>query len=96
MIFITFAVVFKYETYKNAEGNLFLFKKKFFKTLFNQIKISMKRKDYQKPTMTVAKLKHSAQLLAGSGFGAMRNKYGEANQSVDQSELNDAGEWEWN
>jgi hypothetical protein len=55
----------------------------------------MKRKDYQKPTMTVVELRHRTQLLAGS-VQAMRNSYGNANNGVDLNELNSDGEWEWN
>jgi len=38
----------------------------------------MKKKDYQKPTMQVVKLKQQQQLLAGSGVQSMRSDYGEA------------------
>ena len=55
----------------------------------------MKRKDYQKPTMTVVELRNRTQLLAGS-VGAQRSGYGDANNGVDLSELNDDGEWVWN
>ena len=55
----------------------------------------MKRKDYQKPTMTVVELRHRTQLLAGS-VEAQRSGYGIANDGVDSGELNGDGEWEWN
>jgi len=40
----------------------------------------MKKKDYQKPTMQVVKLKQQQQLLAGSGVHSMRSGYGEAQE----------------
>ena len=40
----------------------------------------MKRKDYQKPTMQVVKLKQRQQLLASSGVQSMRSGYGEAQE----------------
>ena len=55
----------------------------------------MKRKDYQKPTMTVVELRNRTQLLAGS-VGAERSSYGIANDGVIETELNTDGEWEWN
>ena len=55
----------------------------------------MKRKDYQKPTMTVVELRHRTQLLTDS-VQASRNSYGKANNDVSSEELNDDGEWEWN
>jgi len=55
----------------------------------------MKRKDYQKPTMTVVELRNRTQLLAGS-VGAQRSSYGDANSEVLPAELNGDGEWEWN
>ena len=54
----------------------------------------MNKKDYEKPTMTVVELRHRTQLLVGS-VGAQRSSYGIANSEV-ATELNDAGEWEWN
>ena len=56
----------------------------------------MNKKDYEKPTMTVVELRNRTQLLAGSVVDATRYDYGDANDGVDLSELNDAGEWEWN
>ena len=50
----------------------------------------MKRKDYQKPTMTVVELRNRTQLLAGS-VGAERSSYGRA--MVIQRKLNGDGEW---
>ena len=35
----------------------------------------MKRKDYERPTMTVVMLQHQAQLLAVSGEASMQNYY---------------------
>ena len=55
----------------------------------------MNKKDYEKPTMTVVELRNRTQLLAGS-VGAQRSSYGYANSEVIETELNDAGEWEWN
>ena len=37
----------------------------------------MKRKDYQKPTMQIVKLKHTGMLMT-SGFEATRSNYGDA------------------
>lgn len=54
----------------------------------------MKRKDYQKPTMTVVELRHRTQLLTGS-VQASRSSYGTANEGVSSTELEN-GEWEWN
>ena len=57
----------------------------------------MNKKDYEKPTMTVVELRNRTQLLAGSSqLDATRNAYGDANYDVDQNELNEDGEWEWN
>jgi len=44
----------------------------------------MKKKDYQKPTMQVVKLKQRQQLLASSGVQSRRSGYGEA--QVDEWE----------
>ena len=55
----------------------------------------MKRKNYQKPTMTVVELRHRTQLLTGSGVKGMRSSYGTANNDVSLDELNSDGEWEW-
>ena len=56
----------------------------------------MNKKDYEKPTMRVVELQQRTMLLAGSVVNATRYDYGDANPGVDQTELNDAGEWEWN
>ena len=40
----------------------------------------MKKKDYQKPTMNIVKLKQRQQLLASSGVQSMRSGYGEAQE----------------
>ena len=56
----------------------------------------MKKKDYQKPTMQVVMLKQQQQLLAGSGVQSMRSGYGEANDDVKSSELEEGtGTWVW-
>lgn len=55
----------------------------------------MNKKDYEKPTMTVVELQQQTHLMAGSGVQSTRNSYGIANSEV-ATELNDAGEWEWN
>lgn len=57
--------------------------------------ISMYKKTYEKPTMTIVQLNQHGQLLTGS-VQAMRNSYGKANYDVSSAELNDDGEWEWN
>ena len=39
----------------------------------------MNKKDYQKPTMKVVKLRHTGMLMAsGEGMQAQRNSYGQA------------------
>ena len=56
----------------------------------------MNKKDYEKPTMNIVKLQQQTHLMAGSGVQSTRNSYGNANSGVTPTELNDAGEWEWN
>lgn len=51
----------------------------------------MKRKEYQKPTMKVIKLQQQGIICTS----ATRKGYGTANADVDESELNDNGEWNW-
>ena len=47
---------------------------------FNSIQNTMKRKDYQRPTMKVVQLQHQTHLLAGSGVEANRSGYGTAEE----------------
>ena len=42
----------------------------------------MKRKDYEKPTMQVVQLLHTAILMAGSGVDSDREDYGDANEQT--------------
>ena len=57
----------------------------------------MKRKDYEKPTTQVVELQQRTMLLTGSVVDATRDDYGEANDGVDVSELdNITGVWLWN
>ena len=47
---------------------------------FNSIQKTMKRKDYQKPTMNIVQLQQQTHLMAGSGVQSMRSGYGEAQE----------------
>ena len=56
---------------------------------------SMKRIDYEKPTMRVVELQQRTMLLAGSVVDATRDDYGDANPGVDPMNL--VGDnWMWN
>jgi hypothetical protein len=57
--------------------------------------ISMCKKDYEKPAITVVELQQQSQILAGS-LATTRTDYGSANSDtgITQSEIID-GEWVW-
>ena len=53
----------------------------------------MKRKEYRRPAMTVVSVRQQGCLMGMSGG---RQSYGTANSSVNQSELDENGIWNWN
>ena len=55
--------------------------------------ISMCKKDYEKPAITVVELQQQSQILAGS-LATTRTDYGSANSDITPSELIE-GEWVW-
>ena len=59
----------------------------------NKKNISMCKKDYEKPAITVVELQQQSQILAGS-LATTRTDYGSANSDITPSELID-GEWVW-
>ena len=54
---------------------------------------TMKRKEYRRPAMTVVSVRQQGCLMGMSGG---RQSYGTANSSVNQSELDENGIWNWN
>ncbi len=67
---------------RGEEAQMYLFVRLFFHLNNYQFKFktSMKRKDYERPTMQVVKLQQQTHLMAGSGVQSMRSGYGEAQE----------------
>ena len=61
---------------------------------FRKTNISMYKKNYEKPTMTVVELQQRTMLLAGS-LTTTRDAYGIANEGIDQSLIDEEGQWVW-
>ena len=57
--------------------------------------ISMYKKTYEKPTMTIVGLQQRAMLLSGSILDVKRDAYGKANEEIDSSLLDENDEWVW-
>ena len=55
----------------------------------------MNKKNYQKPTMNVVMLQHTGMLMASGDVNASRSSYGTANYGIDEDELDDDRNWNW-
>ena len=58
----------------------------------------MKRKDYQKPTMKIVKLRHTGMLMTSDGLNASRGSYSNANKDLDTNSesVDESNRWVWN